>query len=291
MKLKLQHDTFEEGEFTSEQDVSLEDLLTIFQNNSQIVKTKRAFTINRPYITFFIQEGENYLRLSHFAKDAFSVYYCNDPDDKLFIGNFYKKTVLKIISLFGQDQHDELVKLIPRTSESEKALIKLFIRDDFFYSYKLRGRGSLIFYTLLFLPTGLFFFFTALKMFNTALFFFPLAFGLFFIITLILLYRIQLNHINDSKFKTIKISSGSSIVEINDNGQSSVFNKSEIREVIFYYTLAFKNPFADYSYSKIILKNGTTFNISYMILDQLILSHKLSGVTTRDVHKYYPIIR
>jgi hypothetical protein len=290
IQLKLQYDTFEEGEFTNEQNVSLESLLGIFEKNTEIIKSKWSYTITKPYIKFFIQIGQNYLRIQHFAKDAFTVHYCNDPDEKLYQANFYKKTVLNIITLFCQEKYEDLNKLIPRTSDNEAVLIKLFIKKDFIYHYKHRGLFFLVFNSVFNLVFFAGFLIAAIGVRETMFFFFPLLMALLFLSLTISLFVLENNYIKNSRNKTIQISSGSQKIVITNNEQRNEFNKSDISEVVFYANGS-RSGFNEYSFSKIKFKDGRHFNISFMLIDIWILEYKLNGVKTRRENKFYPIMK
>jgi hypothetical protein len=95
--LKLQYDNYETGEYTEDKYVDKKTLLTIFDQNTEIVPFHKTYTIKQPLIKFYIKTKENYLCVMHFTKDAFTVWYCNDADKQLFEANFYKKNVRKIL--------------------------------------------------------------------------------------------------------------------------------------------------------------------------------------------------
>lgn len=112
--LKLQYKNYETGEFTEEKSVDKESLLSIFDQNTEIVHLRRTYTIKEPLISFYIKAGESYLRIMHFAKDAFTIWYCNEYETVLFKGYFYKKSTRKIIGLFIDNKIEELYELIPK---------------------------------------------------------------------------------------------------------------------------------------------------------------------------------
>jgi hypothetical protein len=289
--LKIQYDSYENGEFTAEHIVDIETLLDIFEENTQIIQTKRSYTIKRPYIKFFLQSEDNYLKISHFAKDAFSVEYCNEPDDKLYFGNFYKKTIKQILILFSENNIAELNRKIPRTRKSEKSLIKSFLKLDFTYSYRYKGYFDLILFSVLTLP---FVISAIVLLFKTPTSYFILIPFLFFLFPLSIpffLIRLNLNYVKNSKNKSITISSGSSIIKYVQDNQAIEFDKSDIKELEIYEASGYRNPFSSYSFARIILKNGTSIDISHMILDSFSISYKLKIVPTKTIRKFYPYIK
>jgi hypothetical protein len=289
--LKIQYDSCEAGEFSSEQSVNLDTLLDIFEENTQIIQTKRSYTIKRPYIKFFIQNEDNYLKISHFAKDAFSVEYCNEPDDKLYSGNFYKKTIRQIIIYFSENNFGAINRKIPRTKKNETALIRTFQNLDFTYSYRYRGYFDLTFFSVLFLPLCIgeilllvdtpFSFLTLIPL---TLLFFPILILFFHI-------RLNMNYVRNSIGKNITISSGSKTITYIYDNHAIEFNKSDIKELIIYEASGYRNPFSFYSFARFILNNGVIIDISHMILDSYLISYKLKRIPTKTIKKIYPYIK
>jgi hypothetical protein len=289
--LKIQYDSYEAGEFTAEQCVDIDTLLDIFEENTQIIQTKRSYTIKRPYIKFFLKNGDNYLKISHFAKDAFSVEYCNEPDDKLYVGNYYKKTIKQILVNFSENNFEALNKKIPRTNKNEKQLIKAFFKLDFTYLYRFRGYFDLIFNSILFFPLAIG---GILLLFKTPLGFlslFPLTFLLFPILILYFLIRLNMNYVRNSKGKNITISSGLTTIKYVCDNHEIVFDKTDIKELLIYEASGYRNPYSNYSFARIILKNGVTIDISHMILDSYLISYKLNKIPSKRIRKIYPYIK
>jgi hypothetical protein len=289
--LKIQYDSYEAGEFASEQNVNIDTLLDIFEENTQIIQTRRSYTIKRPYIKFFLQHGDNFLKISHFAKDAFSVEYCNEPDDKLYQGNFYKKTIKQILVYFSENNFEALNKKIPRTNKNEMQLIKAFYKLDFTYSYRYRGYFDMLFNSILFLPLAicgiLLLYITPLG----GLTLIPLIFLLSPLLIICFLIRLNLNYIKNSKGKIITLSSGSTMIKYVYDNHTIEFNKSDIKELIIYHASAHRNPFSSYSFARLYLKNGTTIDISHMILDSYLVSYKLNRIPSKRIYKIYPYIK
>lgn len=299
MKLKLQYDSFETGEFTKEQEVDLHTLLTVFEENATIVKsyTRNRITINRPGVCLYLQDGQNFLRVQHFTKDAFTVDYCNDPDDRLYSGNFYKKSVKAILTLFAQQQHSQLCKQIPRTQRSESHTIKLFKEDDFVYHYKNQYLFSYLFN--LFAEIFLFIFFFAMLVFSIveydrmgAFILFPLILTLLLLALIISVLILQKNYLENSKNKSIKVSSGSPEIVITENGKRITFNKSDIREVLFCGNFSIRRRLSlnNFSHIKIILKDKRVLNVTNMLIEGELLLHKLKNVPNKKVYQFYPYI-
>lgn len=287
MTLKLQYDNFETGEFTEEKTVDRESLLEIFDQNTEIVQVLGTYTIKRPSIKFYIKTREYYLCLMHFTKDAFTVWYCNGPDTKLFAGNFYKKSVRKILELFFDNNFGQLNKIIPRTTKSENSLITSFVTSDFLYTYKKRGVFFLILSSAILLPINYIFLFSIFISHN-----FILAIMLSISpIASILLFKLHFNYTKNSKNISIKVSSGSPKIVLFYNNEKVEFNKDEIKLLLVYMYSGHNDPFAGYSFSRIILNDKRVFDITSMIIEPYELSYKLSNVATKQISKFYPIIK
>ena len=285
--LKLQYDNFETGEFTEEKTVDKDSLLTIFDQNTEIVDVYRTYTIKRPLVKFYLKTDGNYLCVMHFTKDAFTVWYCNDPDTKLFEGNFYKKSVRKILELFSDKKFDELNKFIPRTTNSENELITAFLKSDFLYTFKKRGVFFLILYSIIILPIHYIF---LSSIFISQDIFVAIIMSMF-PITNIFLFRLHFNHVNHSKNISIKVSSGSPNIIVFNNNEKAEFTKNEIKLLLLYIGAGHRNPFAEYSFSRIVLNDNRIFDISYMVIEPSELKYKLSKVPTKQIDKFYPYMK
>lgn len=290
LTLKLQYDTFETGEFTEEYTVDTNSILEIFEEHTKIIKTKLSYTISKPYVKFFLKNGENYLLVMHFAKDAFPIEYCNELDDKLYSGNFYKNSVKTILELFSNKSFDALNKAIPRTKKNGLSLIRCFKREDFTYNYKYGGLAWLIIHTVLTFPFIVIIVAFGLKYsFNFAFFFISIIMS-FFPISVVMHFFLNYNYVKKSKGITIKISSGSSKITINHFNYLYEFEKSEIKEIKIYEAAGLRNPFNGYSFSRIVLNDNRAFNITNMIIEPYELEYKLRGIECKTLRKFYPYI-
>jgi hypothetical protein len=285
--LKLQYDNYETGEFTEDKYVDKKTLLTIFDQNTEIVPFHKTYTIKQPLIKFYIKTKENYLCVMHFTKDAFTVWYCNDADKQLFEGNFYKKNVRKILELFIDNKFDELNILIPRSKNSEKSLIKSFATSDFLYTFKKRGVHFLILFSVILLPLHYFFLSSIFIRYDL----FLAIISSMFPIANFFLIRLHFNYIKHSKDTSIKISSGSPIVTVYNDRGTFEFAKYEVKILLQYFGAGYRNPYAEYSFSRIVLYDNRTFDISYMLIEPSELKFKLSKVTTKRIYKFYPYIK
>lgn len=289
--LKLQYDTFETGEFTEEQTVDTDTLIAIFKEHTEIVKTNYSFTICKPYVRFFVQDGNNFLEVKHFAKDVFAVNYCNDPDTKLYTGNFYKRSVITILELFADGNFEALNKAIPRTKKSEEVLVKQFKPEDFTYPYRFRSSWNYIYSFIVLLPGSLvWLYFIYISFSNPSNLFLALILSNFPII-LVMLLLLDNNYIKNSKGKSIRISSGSPEIIYTHNGEARVINKSEIKGFSTNVSSGSRNPFAGFGYTRIVLNDGSAIVISHLLLDPLFLKTKMLKIPNKTVFKSYPYIR
>lgn len=289
--LKIQYGHFESGEFTPENSVSLDSIFKIFEENTQIIPLKYSYTINKPYIKFFLRNEGNYLKVSHYAKDAFQVDFYNILDKKLHTGNFYKKSTKQILANFAEENYEAINNKIPITNSNAKQFINSFENLDFTYSYKYKGYLFHILNSILILPFlgVLYLFFNQpfglLELFMLCFFLLPM------LLLIVFLIRIDLNYVKNSKGKIITISSGAQQIKFIQDEKELIFFKSDIREVITYESSGGRNPFMAYSFTKIILKNDIKIDISFMILENDRILNKLKRIPPKRIYVYYPYIK
>ena len=289
LTLKLQYENFESGEFTDEIAVDKDALLKLFEEHTQI--NNPYHTISSARIKFFLSEGGHYLSAMHFSKDAFTVFYCNANDDKLYTGNFYKASVKTMLEYFALQNYNALNKLIPRTTSNKSELQKRFSNEDFTYRYKYRGLIWLLIHSVITIP--LFYVMYQMGM--------KTSFGISFIllalpvsiypVSVIMHLILNCNYVKKSKGKSLKISKGSSTVIFTDHENRVVFEKPDIEEIIIVEGSGPRNPFFLYNYTRIILKNREVCEIPFMILHSGLLILKLKDIPIKRKRVFYPFIR
>ncbi len=292
LTLKLQYGFYEPGEFTREEQVSLERLLEIFDECTGIIQFRRSFTIKRPQIGFYLQNDENYLKVRHFSRDVFSVEYCNESDPIVYFGKFYLKSIHHILFHFANRNFEALSKKIPPGTEKKSSFVKTFKKLNFTYTYRYLGYIPLFFSLLLFAPSIVL---LLNETFTEPFDLFKLGPAFFLMIILgvplILTISLDINHYKHSKEKAITISSGSPVIIIKNGNNELVINKSEIREICFIRSSAWRAPFGFYEYSRIILNNGSKIDISDMILGFFKISRKANRIPTRNLEEFLPYVK
>lgn len=289
--LKIQYGHYESGEFTSEISVTLDSLLKIFEENTQTISWKYSYTINKRYIKFYLRNEKSYLRVSHYAKDAFQVDYYNIQDKKLHSGNFYKKSTKQLLTYFAEENYEAICLKIPRNNNNAKLLINSFENLNFTYSYKYRGYLSHVLNSVLILPLLCPVYLFLNQTFDLPMLFMLCCFLSPFLLLIIFLIRIDLNYVKNSKGKIITISAGAPQIKYIQDNQELIFNKSDIKEVISYDASGGRNPFMAYSFTKIILKNDIKIDISFMILENDKILNKLKRIPSKRNYVYYPYIK
>lgn len=289
IKVKIQYSSYEKGEFTEENGYSLDEIIELINKNTELIHFKHSYQINKQGIRFYFQDGENYLKAEHFGKNAFHISYCNDPDNKLYQGNFYLNKFLKVIDLFYNQKHNELVEIIPRTSEHEKKLIKTFVAENFVYSKKRVGLFNTIFWSIFPL------FFLLSFLFNTSESkILLLVLGSLASIPFVFIIRLYNNYQKFSNINAIKISAGINEIIIWENFIEFKFNKMDIDDLLIVDpNIRFAHrgtPFDSFGYTKIKLKNGKNFIIPSNVIDMIEIQYKVWNIPHRVEKKFYPYI-
>lgn len=285
--LKLQYEFYEEGEFTDEESVNYNSIKSIFEEKTEIIKTKSSFTINEPYTKFYIRNNNNYLKISHFAKDAFTVEYSNVIDNRFHSGNFYKKSIMPIIELFCNQNYLELNKIIPSTNKNVSELIKSYIAKDFTYHFSHKGIIWLLINCIITVALNIY----IIGLILSKPILFILIIPSIFSVMLIMHFFLHINHITKSKNSSIRISSGCPKIVYMNNSNKKEFDKSEILKVINYSGFPTKNPFANYSFTRVFLKDNSSIEIGYMIIDGYDLRYKLRKINFEIKYVFYPYIK
>jgi hypothetical protein len=291
LKLKIQYSHYETGEFTEEQPVDESTLLRIFKEHTELIETPHSFTIKRAFVTFYITNENHYLRIMHFAKNAFVVEYMNTTDNIPHMGNFYINTVEDIIIEFARGNYYCLVNKIPLPKEKNNPLLdELFEEKRFVYSYKRRGFWSLLFFIAMLSTLTIMYLLAIIAVFFSpiVILFIPfpllLSFGIFYT------FKIYATYKESSEGISIRITTGSSKFTLTKKNESKEFNKSDMKELRIYSTNQYKMPWGDYNFCRLIFNDKKTIDITFMIMDHWILESKFKGVPVIKIDKFYPYI-
>lgn len=290
IKLKIQYNTYEDGEFTEENEYSLEEIIEVINIKTKPIHLKHSTQINHQSIKFYFQDGENYLKAEHIGKNAFHMYYCNEIETELYQGNYYLPKVIRLITLFYKGEYDELNRIIPKTSLREKKLIKSFATEDFVYLKKNVDLSNFFLWSLF--PLIFLTAFLTNPSFAALLF---LVLGLPFFISIAYMLRIRNNYKKSSSINAIKISRGINTISVWEDSVEYEFDKGDIVDLLIVdpnLKWAHRGtPFDSYGYTQIKLKNGKILIITSMVIDVIEMEYKVSNIPHRIEKKFYPYIQ
>lgn len=288
--IKIQYINYETNEFAYEQNADLDTLLEIFEKHTQLINTNHSYTIINQGIRFYLQNGNNFLRICHFSKEAFTIMYLDEFNDKSFTGNFYKKSIILLLHYFYENDSKNLIKNIPISKVPKKQLLNEFITSDFIYKYNNKITNGLIFYCILYSLAIIFFIITYISSMSSFGFILTSPFVLLLLSLLISFLKIEKNYIKHSFGLKIKISLNSDNISIFENKKEFSFQKNDIKYVNYITAHGFRNPFSDYGWTLIRLNDGSKFVITHKIIDPMALRIKLSKTHSMEEEVYYPYI-
>jgi hypothetical protein len=289
--IKLQYNNFDEGEFTEEQPIDYASFLEIFDKEANDrFDTKYSWTINNNYIKYFINgDNAHYTVIEHLGKEVYSFTYFNKIDKYAYGNNFYYNTIIELCKLYFENDFSALKQELGKSEKKATKLINFFTQHSLTYSFKHKKYFSLIigsFYPLM----GCAILFNELIFRNRVnvllLIFSILLFTIYFF-----LIKLHLNHLKESKNKSITISSGNDNIKVNIEDIEIKFVKSDIKKLIVVNSTSFRNPFAEYEYTQIILNNDSIINITDMIIDTYLMEKKLKGVEKEKKATGYAYIK
>jgi hypothetical protein len=277
--IKLQYNNFDEGEFTEEQPIDYASFLEIFDKEANDrFYTKYSWTINNNYIKYFINlDNVQFMVIEHIAKDVYSITFAEQIDKYVYGNNFYDDTIKDLCKLYFDNAFLTLKDKLGKLETKTISLINQFKQIDYTYSFRFKKQFDLIFGSIYFLTMAIIFLVGAILTpmgINIPLMLFSISFftGYFFLI------RLHLNHLKESKNKSITISSVHEEITVKNDDEEINCVKSDIKKLQLINSAGFRNPYAGYGYTQIILNNNIIINISDMIMDTFLIAKKIDGV-------------
>jgi hypothetical protein len=276
--LKIQYINFDEGEFTEEQPIDYKSFIEMFDKEANDrFYTKYSWTINNNYIKYFIKvDNAQYMVIEHISKDVYSITFAEQIDKYVYGNNFYGDTIKDLCKLFFDNAFLTLKDKLGQLETKTISLINQFIQIDYTYSYKYKKIFDLIFGSMnLFISIPfLIFGFTMPLGINII----PLLFSISFLTGYFFLIKLHINHLKESKYKSITISSVHDEIIVTDDNSEISFTKSDIKRLLIVKSAGFRNPYVGYEFAQIILKNDNIINISSMIMEPFLIAKKIEGV-------------
>jgi hypothetical protein len=276
--IKLQYNNFDEGEFTEEQPIEFESFIKIFDElaNDRIY-SKYSWTINNNYIKYFIKvDNAHCMVIEHISKDVYSITFAEQIDKYAFCNNFYNDTVKELCKLYFNKDFSILKEKLVKSDIKATIFLKRFIQIDYTYSYKYKKIFDLIF-GLFYLLAGIILLIIGIEI-PLGINIIPLLFSISFLTGYFFLIKLHLNHLKESKNKSITISSVHDEIIVTDYNSEITFTKSDIKRLLIVKSAGFRNPYVGYEFAQIILKNDSIINISSMIMDPFLIAKKIEGV-------------
>jgi len=293
VNFKIQYIHSEVGEFQLNKYLTCERIIEIIIDETSERFLSNTSTIKHPNISFYLTNDDSYLKITHFAKNVYTINYTSNEIPEVRIGNFYFKSVVELVKLFCNSKKEEFLNRISKKEGKKKKMLKGFKEKSFEYFYNPYDVNFffIIFYLTLSAIIIFSFAFTSTKENNDwGVLFFVLS---FFLIPCYFLVRIHLNYIKFSKGISIKLSGGNETVIIHKYDEKFEFQKSDIKELLIFNPFFFMSdsPFELYGYSKFTLKNGMVFNISCLVMKIHEVRFKNWKIPMKIVKRYYPIIK
>jgi len=272
---KLQHKTYEKGEFSDEKARNLPDTLALIKNFPwEEERPLTAVDLTGPSVTIK-DEDLNYLKVGLYFNGKYCLYYL-DRDNHLYeyyapdITDVYKK-----VTDFFNGQLD--------LSAFEKHFFNIgnqghFVNKSFIYEVKLWRVVLLSWPFILFFLIFLIFF---IAIITTPAPFYVVLVPIIFVLLLGGTLTYIFNKYVKCSAQTLQISKGNNNFSFNDGSGENVYNKNEIKEIIIYKPAGGRNPNDFYVY-EIYFKDGSMIKFSNMLISDIVFGNKFPS----DLYRY-----
>lgn len=267
-KLKLQPKKYEKGEFSKTLEVDIKSFLRIYRGiYTQKNTTKHSWSLKYFGIKLYLVNDElHYLRIDHYSKDMYYVYYYNKHVKEVLYGTFYYKDVEKIAALYFKKEFASVKKVLVKGNLEIDEMLYSFRQKDFVYKYE-NSKASLFNASLILnyalIVVSIILVFRESEMYN------------FWLTAIIILCVLQLyKYYKYTRYKKIvsgikiKITKNNSRFKYTFKRKEKELNKAFVRKIVYHEHSGLYNPIPGCSYSKIILKNG-----EYLILPDEVINH------------------
>lgn len=266
---KLQHKTYEKGEYSDEKVRNLEETLLLIKTFPWDGQRGSDVQLTGPSVTIKDEYG-NYLKIGLYFNDKFCLYYL-DCDNHLF--EYHAPDINDVLDIVTDFFNGQIA-----LQKFEKHLFNIgnqaqFITNSFIYRVKpLRSLLLSGFFIVLFL---LFFIPAIVLMSEKAPFFvfgIPFAFSLLFGGLLIYILKKYLA----CSTQIMQVSRGNPVFSFGNDVDDSTYNKNDIKEIIRYNPSGGRNPNM-FVVFEIYFKDGSTIKFSNMLISDLIFNNKFPG--------------
>jgi hypothetical protein len=198
--------------------------------------------------------------------------------------------LIKLITLFYKGEYNELNKIIPKTTNHEKKLIKTFVAEDFVYPKKKIDLFNMVCWTIF--PLFFLLPFLLLKLSGPTII--CLILGLLSSISIVLIIRIHNNYQKVTNINAIKISTGINEITVWEGAKEYKFKNTDLKElVIIDPNIATERatPPDSYGYTKTNLTSGKKIIITCMLIDTKEMEYNVWNIPHQVVKKGYAYIK
>lgn len=290
LRLKIQYQNYELGEFAEDKTVDLEELREIFKSETEVEHQRKGIIPKNFRVRFFISKYDgNILKVEHFDEDLFLIDWGRSDIKYVKTDSFPREKTKEVITWFSEGSYSDLEEVLEFERGTYNDLKDSLKEFEIIYTHNL-DVGELFvlcggfywLFTLFFVAAG----FGTGYLILLAISVFPGVFGL----TFFLLYG---NYSNAATDLEVTIRSGSPIVKVYQGNDEYEFKKSDISQLIIVtgQMIEFQNPFSHYEYSKLILNDGKTIIIPFTVISPFELKKRLKGTEMTVERQFYPRIK
>jgi hypothetical protein len=240
-------------EFDIDKEVSLNEFIEIFNEHTTLKETQNSYTINSPFINMYLINGSYYLKITHFAKDAFAISLNIDGEKFGYTGKYYKDSIPKIVSAFSEYRIQDLKSYLKEKVSARKWSPIDFEVTDYTFFQKGFFRPEMIPDIIIFFAINSLLFFVSDSIFMIVI---TITCSFSIISHQALFY---INHYKCSKNIIVIISRNE--LKIRIDGIEKIIKNNDIKSVVYHSQRSMT------TYSDVTLKNGNIFQFSEEIFN------------------------
>lgn len=284
--VKLQYKNFEPGEFTGQQKCSYEQTIALIESFPwEAQRDHLRVGLTSPSVTIQDEKG-NHLKFSLYYNGKFVLYFF-DSDKHLFSHSFDKlSTAYPFIHDFFTSPTFNPAGFKKETNWLQRTSIH-FVTSEFHYAFtsstlvKMTVAGLLILFVATVWTLGFF----MLTRISPAFWIIPITLW----IILARVAALAANHYRYAKNKILILSRGKDEFSINHGFSQKKYYKKDIRQLITYGRRG-RNGYPRLTRVEILFADGTSLDISCLLISQELMMSKFPGIQQSTVGKFFPFI-
>lgn len=278
-KYKVRHYNNEDGEFTDYVTADKTTIERVFSENYDVDDSLKSFR------TIAILDDRQQTILVHYIKKGVCDIYFIPPDSEFY---YFKKTAIEmarqIVGMFLENKISDLTLLLNKRTDENN-----YIRGDFFnksFEYKVTKAKNQkeITWMLYAFPLGVAFIVIGIINQGVAILFSII--GLVYWLPGVIVHY---QYYQDNRQLQVRISKGSSTINVTTPTFSKTFTMGDIKEVLKFDTGFNTFPWGHYGFTRIEFKTGEILNLTSLMLDQLLIEEKFRGYNVK-VFRTRPIV-